>query len=30
MPYPLHLSYGSLTDPKAKPEKGLTIDVTVE
>ncbi len=26
----LHLSYGSLTDPKAKPEKELTIDVTVE
>ena len=26
----LHLSYGSLTDPKAKPEKVLTIDVTVE
>jgi predicted secreted protein len=26
----LHLAYGSLTDPKAKPEKELTIDVTVD
>ncbi|MEO7032766.1 MAG: protease inhibitor I42 family protein [Polyangiaceae bacterium] len=26
----LHLAYGSLTDPKAKPEKELSIDVTVE